>query len=77
MEPVAYKTKTGTIQYRPVMEPEEIEELTFDDEYRGFCLACGEEAYGVEPDARKYECESCGACKVYGYAELAVMGLLR
>jgi len=23
----------------------------------GFCIACGAEAYGVEPDARKYECE--------------------
>lgn len=32
----------------------------------GFCLACGEEAEGVEPDAARYECESCGERKVYG-----------
>lgn len=39
----------------------------------GFCLACGDEAYGVEPDARKYECESCGKDKVYGAEELLLM----
>ena len=39
----------------------------------GFCLACGDEAYGVEPDARKYECESCGKEKVYGAEELLLM----
>jgi len=42
------------------------------DEGIGFCLACGEEAYGVEPDARRYECESCGARKVYGAMEILV-----
>jgi hypothetical protein len=26
----------------------------------GFCIACGEEAEGCEPDARNYECECCG-----------------
>ncbi|MBW4025669.1 MAG: hypothetical protein HIU92_21585 [Proteobacteria bacterium] len=26
----------------------------------GFCIRCGAEAEGVEPDAREYECESCG-----------------
>lgn len=29
----------------------------------------------AEPDARKYVCESCGKPKVYGAAELAMMGL--
>lgn len=40
----------------------------------GFCLACGEPAYGIEPDARRYECESCGERQVYGVDELLVMG---
>ena len=40
------------------------------DEYIGFCVACGAEAYGVEPDARKYMCESCDEPKVYGAEEL-------
>jgi hypothetical protein len=40
------------------------------DDCRGFCLACGTEAFGVEPDARRYECESCGEPKVYGAEEI-------
>ena len=36
----------------------------------GFCVACGEDAEGVEPDARGYCCEYCGALKVYGAEEL-------
>ena len=36
----------------------------------GFCLACGEEAGSVEPDARDYECEFCGKYQVYGAEEL-------
>ena len=39
----------------------------------GFCIACGAEAYGVEPDARRYECEECGKEKVYGAEELLIM----
>jgi hypothetical protein len=45
-----------------------------DDDNVGFCLACGEEQYGCEPDARKYECETCGAHKVYGAQEILLMG---
>lgn len=40
----------------------------------GFCLACGEEVDGVEPDARGYECEVCGERKVYGAEEVLLMG---
>ena len=40
------------------------------DDHLGFCTACGDEAYGVEPDAREYTCESCGAAAVYGAEEL-------
>jgi len=40
------------------------------DDYIGICIACGNEQEGVEPDARKYECESCGERKVYGAEEL-------
>jgi Zn finger protein HypA/HybF involved in hydrogenase expression len=39
----------------------------------GFCLACGAEAEGVEPDAQRYMCESCGECQVYGAEELVIM----
>jgi hypothetical protein len=40
----------------------------------GICVVCGEEAYGVEPDARGYECECCEKKGVYGLEELALMG---
>ena len=36
----------------------------------GFCIACGEEQEGCEPDARNYECESCGEHKVFAPEEL-------
>lgn len=39
----------------------------------GFCLSCGEEAEGCEPDARRYECEHCGERKVYGADEILFM----
>jgi hypothetical protein len=53
---------------------EQIQEA--DEEYGGFCIACGEQAFSVEPDARCYECESCGEKRVYGAQEIAVMGLV-
>lgn len=52
---------------------DQIMEAAEADDGTGFCLACGDEAYGVEPDARRYECESCGAHKVYGAMELLLM----
>jgi len=39
----------------------------------GICLACGADADGCEPDARKYECEACGEKQVYGAEELVMM----
>jgi hypothetical protein len=39
----------------------------------GFCIACGHDAEGVEPDAEEYECEGCGEKKVYGAEQLLFM----
>jgi hypothetical protein len=39
----------------------------------GICVRCGADADGVEPDARQYQCESCGAQSVYGAEELLFM----
>jgi hypothetical protein len=36
----------------------------------GFCLSCGDDVEGVEPDAREYECDVCGALTVYGAEEI-------
>lgn len=43
----------------------------------GFCVACGAEHDGVEPDARKYKCDCCGLSLVYGAEEIALMGLTK
>jgi hypothetical protein len=53
---------------------EQIEEAM--ESQQGFCVACGAEADFCEPDAREYECESCGKSKVYGAEELLMMGLV-
>ena len=39
----------------------------------GFCIRCGSETDGVEPDAEKYECDNCGAMQVYGAEQLLLM----
>lgn len=39
----------------------------------GFCLCCGHEQDGCEPDARNHDCESCGEPEVYGAAELLLV----
>lgn len=36
----------------------------------GFCIACGADAEGVEPDAQHYLCEICGQTEVFGAEEL-------
>lgn len=46
----------------------EARQTTLDDP--GFCKACGQDAYGVEPDARNYVCEACGSHQVFGCEEL-------
>ena len=66
-----YRAKSGATQFKPAMSL--LEEMMDDDQ--GFCLACGEVQDGVEPDAARYTCECCGAAKVYGAENLALMGL--
>ena len=75
MRAIPYTTRRGDSQFKPRMDEHELHDILYDGT-KGFCLACGEEADGVEPDARKYECESCGAPKVFGYAELLLMNLI-
>ena len=62
----------------PKHTPDEILEMAeasmMDLENLGICIACGEEHYNCEPDARKYKCEECGEMKVYGLEELVLMG---
>ncbi len=71
MEAVKVETKIKRRAMRIEATSEDIQEGTL-----GACLACGEQAYGVEPDAREYECDSCGEKKVYGLEEILMMGLI-
>ena len=57
------------------LSEEEYQDLCADN--GGYCLKCHSEAYGVEPDARHYECEECGAHGVYGIEELLMMGQIQ
>ena len=41
----------------------------------GVCIDCGEEAFGCEPDATEYHCESCDRLSVYAPEELILMGV--
>jgi hypothetical protein len=50
------------------------QESTFGLGNAGFCIACGEEADGCEPDVRNYPCDACGERKVFGAMELIIMG---
>lgn len=69
----AYVNKAGVKGFKPSIKA--LEKVVSSDNSRGFCLGCGSSAGGVEPDARKYKCEGCGASRVYGAEELLLMGL--
>ncbi len=66
-----YRTKAGTVQYKPSIELA----MALAHQGQGFCLACGTDVDGIEPDARRDTCPECGAAKVYGAEELVLMGL--
>jgi hypothetical protein len=53
-----------------------ISEREISDGTMGLCLTCHDMVHGVEPDARKYKCESCGAHTVYGLEEALLMGAI-
>ncbi|MFW9873069.1 MAG: hypothetical protein ACFFG0_08220 [Candidatus Thorarchaeota archaeon] len=55
------------------MNIDQIIEAVESGDYIGFCIKCGAEHYGVEPDARNYECEECGEFEVFGASELLFM----
>jgi Zn finger protein HypA/HybF involved in hydrogenase expression len=54
---------------------DEIMESAEDDDGRGWCLACGEEAdHYCEPDLTDATCEHCGKDKVTSAMMMLVMG---
>ena len=65
------------MKLHPSITAERIEamarESMFGMEDNGICIACGEDAMHVEPDAEKYQCEHCGRPAVYGGELLLLM----
>lgn len=53
-----------------VMEAVQRHNSSLDDP--GFCLFCGADADGVEPDAERYVCDECEMPGVYGAEELMI-----
>jgi len=49
-----------------------VERQQFGLDNPGFCIKCGEEQEGCDPDSIKIKCETCGANTVYG-AEILLM----
>lgn len=68
------KNVAGKIKWIEMSE-EEFRELC--SEYIGICVVCGETQDQCEPDATKYECESCGQRSVFGTENLLVMGAIK
>lgn len=56
----------------PSITQDRIIAVVQEDDNRGFCVSCGEEAHNVEPDAREYRCSACNANSVYGAEELLI-----
>jgi hypothetical protein len=65
MTAIPCTTRSGAKRYRCQCTAEELSDGTL-----GFCIACGAEADGVEPDARHYTCDTCDAKSVFGLEEL-------
>ena len=68
--------KTGRKIFRFEMSEAFYRDRAFGLDNPGYCVFCGSDSDGVEPDARKYEWESGGRKGVYGLEELLVMGFV-
>jgi hypothetical protein len=67
---VPYREDGNMSKYTIPISVDDIVRAIESGEYMGFCIACGLEHMGIEPDARRYPCESCGEKAVYGAQEL-------
>jgi hypothetical protein len=67
----------GNTYICPVFTADEYQDMIYGLSNEGWCLTCGELVDGVEPDARKYECDCCEKRTVYGLEELLMMGILQ
>jgi hypothetical protein len=69
------KGKPGVTFRRREVTPAQYEEAARD--YLGWCCNCESFSTGCcEPDARRYECESCGERTVFGAEEALMSGMI-
>ena len=64
-----YRIKHGEVIDSPLTKDQIISAVRRDDNI-GLCIACGDESTGIEPDARRCKCDSCGEYCVFGAEEL-------
>lgn len=57
-----------------LIDPDALIAAVESDDNIGFCIACGAEQHGCEPDMQEGTCETCDEKKVYGAEELLIMG---
>jgi hypothetical protein len=76
MKAIPYTNQKGVKRFKPKCSHTHMTNIVFGDSSVGWCLACGEEVDGVEPDARRYICETCNQPTVYGMEELLQMNLV-
>ena len=55
----------------------ELEDILYSIDNIGYCVCCGMDYCGIEPDARNYPCDCCGRDEVYGVSELLMMGMIQ
>ena len=81
MKTDANESAAAAARAADAMHPELTFERVFsaatDDEFAGFCTACGARTDGIEPDARECACNECGANRVYGCEQLILENLFR
>jgi hypothetical protein len=53
---------------------EQLEEVLARDDNIGFCLACGCEQHGIEPDREQSKCVNCDDLEVYAAEQILIMG---
>jgi hypothetical protein len=70
---ITYRAKNGHIQYKP--SDDWLTHIIEGDNTTGFCLSCGDEVDGIEPDAEHDACPHCYASKVFGAENLMIRGL--
>ena len=56
-----------------VLSIEQVIHTVEENDNMGFCIACGDEAFSAESDARRHTCESCDQLNVCGAEELLMM----